>query len=172
MSDEISAPTLPLPETAYETPNGDCRIAFRQTGHVLQVLAPPFGADVSAHLSKLSEGGSCAVRATGPGAWYVVGDALLTPQDVAHWETQLGAQITLIDQTHGRVRLELSGPGAARRLATGTAVDLSLHRFAEGAACETLFGHISIHLTRTDPDRFEVLVGRSLALSLWDELAR
>ena len=170
MSDEALVPAPALPETPHEAPKGDCRIAFQPAGHVLQILAPPFAADPSAHLAELSNGGACTLRPAGPGIWYIVGDSPLTPQDIAQRESRLGAQVQLIDQTHGRVRMELLGPGAARLLVTGTAVDLSLARFPIGSAFETLFGHIGIHLTRTGADRFELLVGRSFAMSLWEEL--
>lgn len=170
MADEAAIPEGPLPGTPYEQPGGDCRIASRSAGHILQILAPPFAPDLPAHLAQLSDGGPHALRPAGPGVWYVVGDTPLTVQDLLERENRLGAQFQLIDQTHGRVRLELSGGGAAPLLVTGTAVDLSLPRFPIGSAVETLFGHIGVHLTRTGADRFELLVGRSFAISLWDEL--
>jgi sarcosine oxidase subunit gamma len=153
-----------LPETPHFTKRGDCRIASRPAGHILQVLARPFDAERAAHL------GEFALRPAGPGSGYLVGETPLTPRDIAQLEARLGPQARLVDQTHGRVRLELSGPGAVRLLATGTAVDLSFQRFPVGAACETLFGHIGVHLTRTGADCFELLVGRSFAENLWQEL--
>jgi sarcosine oxidase, subunit gamma len=170
MSDEAATPASALPDTPYDAPSGHCRIASKPAGHVLQILAPPFAADQSAHLTELSDGSANALRAAGPGIWYVVGDAPLTPQDIARAEIRLGPQVQLIDQSHGRVRMELSGPGAVRLLATGTAVNLSFERFPIGSACETLFGHIGVHLTRTGADRFELLIARSFAMSLWAEL--
>jgi sarcosine oxidase subunit gamma len=166
----LSAPALP--ETPYESLKGDCRIASRPAGHILQILAPTFAAGFAPRLSELTDGGADALRSAGLGDWYVVGDAPLTPQDIAQLEIRLGPQAWLIDQTHGRVRLEISGPGAVSLLATGTAVDLSLKRFQIGVACETLFGHIGIHLTRTGSTSFELLVGRSFAFSLWGDLTR
>ena len=170
MSDETAAPAPASPETAYETPKWDCRIAYRPAGHILQMLMRPFANDISERLPELTDGSAYALRAAGPGVWYIVGDATLTPHEIEQREIRLGRLVTLIDQTHGRVRLELVGPGAGRHLATGTAVDMSPTRFCLGSACETLFGHIGVHITRTGPDHFEVLVGRSFAWSLWEQM--
>lgn len=170
MSDEAALPAPALPEREFVSPQCDCRIVYRPAGHILQVLAPAHAVGAKSRVSELNDGGANALRAAGPETWYIVGDALLTPQDIADREVQFGPQARLVDQTHGRVRLEISGPGAVRILATGTAVDLSLLRFPVGSACETLFGHIGIHLTRTGPDCFELLVGRSYAHSLWEEM--
>jgi sarcosine oxidase, subunit gamma len=172
MSDEAARPAPELPKTPYVTLRGECRIASWAAGRVLQVLARPFAAEIASRLGESTDDGAYALRAVGPGSWYIVSEMPLTPRDVAQLETTLGPQTWLIDQTHGRVRVEISGPGAMRRLTTGTAVDLSSQRFPVGAGCETLFGHIGIHLTRTGDDRFELLVGRSYAVSLWEQLTK
>jgi sarcosine oxidase subunit gamma len=170
MADEAASSAPALPETPHEGPRGDFRIVARPAGHVLQILAPPFADGTASRVGELSDGDAHALRCAGPGTWYLVGDAPLAPEDIAEREARLGPRTRIVDQTHGRFRLEISGPGAARVLATGTAVDLSLARFPIGSACETQFGHIGIHITRTGADRFELLVGRSFATSLWEEL--
>ena len=108
-----------------------------------------------------------ALRAAGPLTWLIVGD---DARNFADAERALTPEGALIDLSHSRLRYEIEGPGARAKLATGTAVDLAPLAFAEGAACETMFNHISVHLTRTGADRFEILVGRSFAESLWREL--
>ena len=79
MSDEALVPAPALPETPHEAPKGDCRIAFQPAGHVLQILAPPFAADPSAHLAELSNGGACSVASRRPGhlvyRWRLAADA-------------------------------------------------------------------------------------------------
>jgi sarcosine oxidase, subunit gamma len=170
MSDDVSTPAPVLPEQGHEAQGGACHIAYCASGHVLQVVAKPFAGDLSMRLAAIADGSPCALRQAGPGIWYIVGDSPLSPDGVAEKEAHLGRDAMLIDQSHGRVRLELSGPGSARLLSTGTAVDLGSSRFERGSACETLFGHIGIHLTRTAAESFEILVGRSFAMSLWHEL--
>lgn len=132
----------------------------RPMGHMLLALGFP-GAAAPAF----------AVRPAGPQTWIVIGDAPLSPGDLAQRESELGGAVALVDLTHGRERLEISGPGAARKLAAGVAVDLASSAFPVGASCQTLCGHIAVHLTRTGPESFELIVGRSLAHDLWRALS-
>jgi len=78
----------------------------------------------------------------------------------------------VVDQSHGRVRIALSGPMATRVLAKGTAADLSLTAFPIHHATTTLIGHIAAHLTRIAEDRFELIVLRGFAESQWEDLDR
>lgn len=136
------------------------RLNALPAGHIW--LAVSFGQPLADRLAAL------APRAAGPLAWLIVGDEARSFVETGRALAPEGA---LIDLSHGRVRYEIEGPGARAKLATGIAVDLAPSAFAEGAACETMFSHISVHLTRTGADRFEILVGRSFAESLWRELA-
>lgn len=106
-----------------------------------------------------------ALRAIGPGQWLIAGPG---EGSLAGAQAALAPTFALSDQTHGRVRVSLSGPRAADLLAKGTAVNLAL--LPEGGAAQTLFGHIGITLARTGPEAFELAVLRGFALSLWDEL--
>ncbi len=81
-----------------------------------------------------------------------------------------GASLALSDQSHGRVRLSLDGRRARSALARGTGVDLYETVFTPGSSAATLFGHIGIHLTCLAPERFELIVLRGFAESLWHEL--
>ena len=167
MSEAIVMSSSPLPDASCLTPRGDARIVWLPAGHILQILGRPFGEGLEARLRALSGAAPHAVRAAGPGVWFLVGEA---PRDIEASESALGAEAGVVDQTHGRVRIGVVGAGAARLLATGTALDLSLSRCPIGFCGETLFGHIGVHLTRTGADSFELLVGRSFAASLWHEL--
>ncbi len=76
----------------------------------------------------------------------------------------------VVDTSHGRVRMALSGATVERVLAKGTAVDLALSAFPVGQSATTLVGHISVQLTRTGEQSFELMVLRGFAGSLWDDL--
>lgn len=130
-------------------------------------LAVSFGLPLEGRLAAFAPQ-PFALRAAGPLTWLIVGD---DPLPFAEAERALAPEGALIDISHGRLRYEIAGPGARAKLATGIAVDLAPSAFVEGEACETMFNHISVHLTRTGADRFEILVGRSFAQSLWRELA-
>jgi len=106
-----------------------------------------------------------ALRPIGPGQWLIAGAGSGT---LAEAQAALAPGFALSDQTHGRVRMALSGPRAGDLLAKGTAVNVAA--LPEGGAAQTLFGHIGITLARTGPEAFELAVLRGFALSLWDEL--
>lgn len=129
-----------------------------------QLLARP-GAAVSTHdiETALGPDNGAAVRPYGPGQWFAVGGT----KNVA---PALAGLAEVVDQTHGRVRIGLSGAHAAEALAKGIAIDLDPAAFPVGAATPTLCGHIGVHLARTGETAFEMIVLRSYALSLWDSL--
>lgn len=104
------------------------------------------------------------LRVAGPGQWFLVSDA---PVDVAALAARF-PDLAICDQGHGRVRIAVEGPEAMAMLAKGTAVDLE--RMAVGASAQTLIGPIGVHLTRTGPRAFELMVLRGFADSLWHDL--
>jgi sarcosine oxidase subunit gamma len=139
-------------------------------GHVIQVIAAPGADDISARLRELGDGSPLAVRPAGPGQWLVVGAAPLAPGAVADMERQLAGAAVLVDQSHGRVVLGISGAAVEAVLAKGTGVDPALAAFPVGRSVQTLIGHLATHLTRVSETTFEIIVMRSFAVSLWDEL--
>ncbi|MUZ71636.1 sarcosine oxidase subunit gamma [Agrobacterium vitis] len=106
------------------------------------------------------------LRNAGPGQWFAVGPASADQAAAA-----FGPDIILVDQSHGRTLIRISGAPVRNVLAKGTALDLHPEQFAVGAATTTLIGHIAVNLCRTAEDQFELLVLRGFAESLWDELA-
>ena len=73
---------------------------------------------------------------------------------------RLKHMVDIVDQSHGRVRIGLSGEKATAVLAKGTAADLALAAFPVGHATTTLIGHIGAHITRTGETAFELMVLR------------
>ncbi|MEM0950150.1 MAG: sarcosine oxidase subunit gamma family protein [Pseudomonadota bacterium] len=94
--------------------------------------------------------------------------ALLDPLRDAVPETD-GA---VSQQGHSRVRLRLSGPGAAALLARGAPVDLDEVVFPVGAFAQTCIHHmwVQVHRTAATPETFDIYVLRSFALSFWQWL--
>ena len=129
-------------------------------GHVWQIFAATLSNEEIAQATSDGE-----VHAAGPGQWFVIGDAPLAPP-LALFD----GRATLIDQSHGRVRIRLEGEAVTAMLAKGVAIDLHDHAFPVGRSVITLSGHVSVHLTRRAPDAFELMVLRSYALSLWKSL--
>lgn len=138
-------------------------------GHLLQVIGTTTRDELAAALSAAGLSGS-SLHSAGYRQWYVAGDQPLASTAIGAFAHALPARTHVSDQSHGRVRIRLSGPRAAQLLAKGTAVDLHPSAFAEGNAAITLFGHISIHLARTGAEDFELTVLRSFAEALYEEL--
>lgn len=136
-------------------------------GHVLHVLAAP---DAVPDADAIAAAGGGALRAYAPGQWFIVGDTKLDAARKAAIAATLAGVADVVDTSHGRVRMALSGGAVERVLAKGTAVDLALSVFPIGKSATTLVGHISVQLTRTGEDAFELMVLRGFAESLWDEL--
>lgn len=79
-----------------------------------------------------------------------------------------GAAMT--DQTDAWACVALDGPGARDVLARLVPLDLRDGVFAQGHATRTLIGHMHAVLMRTGPDRYGIMVFRSMARTLAHEL--
>jgi sarcosine oxidase subunit gamma len=118
-----------------------------------------------------AENGDLAFVWAGPERWLAhrVGEppggmeALLAP---------LAAYAAVVDQSHARVLLSVSGPRVRDALAKGVAIDLDPRAFQPGDTAMTSVAHIAVQLWQTDEAPTYVLtVARSLAGSFWDWLA-
>ncbi|GEO86149.1 MULTISPECIES: sarcosine oxidase subunit gamma family protein [Alphaproteobacteria] len=162
-----SRPALADRKPAFYT---DFRLEPLAEGHVLHVLAKGIAGDLSPDIRAAAGGSDLSVRFVSPGQWFIVGDNVLTREELAALAMALKPVGEIVDQSHGRIRIGLSGNRATILLAKGCGVDFDLSQFPIGHATPTLFGHIGTHITRMAQDRFELLVLRTLAQSLWDEL--
>lgn len=124
-------------------------------------------AAVAAGLAAVNE---LSVRFVGPGEWLVVSQSE-TPDGLQRSLSLLLAEAAYIfDQSDGRVVLRLSGPNVRRILAKGVAIDLHPSAFAIGTSSNVLCGHVGVNLARTGENEFELIVMRSFAESLFDDL--
>ncbi|NDV86524.1 sarcosine oxidase subunit gamma [Aurantimonas aggregata] len=154
------------------TPETPLRLVALPEGRVIHALATVRGLDLTDRLAVIAGDAPFAVRAYAPGQWFLVEDTPLAPGDLARLAEQVTGQLALSDQSHGRVRLSIEGPAARHLLAKGTGVNLGESAFPVGHSAPTLYGHVGIHLTRTAPERYELLVLRSFAVDLWEQLAK
>lgn len=139
-------------------------------GHVIHVLGKPGGPDLAPLLSRMTGGKPHAVRTASPAQWFIVGDGPLSATDIARVIDTLPPGVAGIDQSHGRVRIRIEGSMVEQALAKGTAVDLAVSAFPVGHSATTLIGHLPAHVTRVAEDAFELIVLRTFAESLWDDL--
>ncbi len=122
---------------------------------------------VAAVLATMSEP---SLRCVGPGEWLVVSQSE-TPEGLQRSLALVLAETAyVLDQSDGRIVLRLSGPNVRRILAKGVAIDLHPSVFGLGAASNLLCGHVNVNLARTGENEFELIVMRSLAESLFDDL--
>lgn len=108
------------------------------------------------------------VRDCAPGEWLVVS----TASGAAVVENLLGeiAGGSAVDQSDGRVLLQISGPNVCKILAKCVAVDLHADAFAIGASANMLCCHVAANLARTSAETFEIIVPRSFAGSVFEEM--
>jgi sarcosine oxidase subunit gamma len=100
----------------------------------------------------------------GPDQYYVKG------AEAAALKKKLGDAASVIDQSHGRVTLSVSGPKARALLAKGTPVDLHPDEFSIGRSAVTQMAHVGVHLVRTGKDEYELSVFRGFSESFWEWL--
>jgi len=74
----------------------------------------------------------------------------------------------LVDLTHGRTGLRISGAPAERLLQKGVSFDLGKSAFPAMSVASTAIHHIGVTLIRADGDTFDVFAMSSFAESLWD----
>lgn len=120
--------------------------------------------------NRFSAAAGRSLRCVAPGVWLVIGpsEGLLA---VASLRAQLGAYATVVDLSHARCALQLRGEAASRTLAKFCGLDLVLSAFPTGSATNTRFGHIGMHLARTDDlPTFELLVFRGYAEFVFEAL--
>lgn len=147
----------------------DIQLAALPEGHLLHVMGATTTEGLKAHLSTAGVKDS-AVRPAGYRQWFIAGNDALPNALVQDLSNALAGSAFVSDQSHGRVRIGISGLRAAELLSKGTAVDLHLAAFPKGRTAMTLFGHISVQVTRTGTGDFELTVLRSFAESLYEEL--
>ena len=109
--------------------------------------------------------------AIGPGIWQVVGAPDHVPAATA-LRAALSGVATVVDLSHARTALRLSGPIAARALAQHCPLDLDPAAFAPGSVTSTRFDHLGITLARIGPADpvFELLVFRGYAEFVFEAL--
>lgn len=142
------------------------RLTVRADGTLLLLLSRPGSVDDDWIRQQLDATAPRDLRPFSPGQWLLVSSDLLDHAAIA--ET-LRERVDIVDQSHGRVRLELAGPNVEQMLAHATGLDLHA---GLAASTMTLLGHIGVHITRMASDLFELIVMRSFAESLVDEITR
>lgn len=143
-------------------------LAVHRTTAIAMVLAAPGHTAEAAGV--LVANGGFEARFSGPGEWLVLSEVHAPETLAVELAVRLGSFAFVVDQSHGRIALTLSGPDAARILANGVAVDLHPEAFPVGRGANVLCNHLSVHLARTGDESFDLVVMRSFAEALVADL--
>jgi methylglutamate dehydrogenase subunit D len=114
------------------------------------------------------EAGDTAFVWCGPEQWLACRHAAPTEGMEVMLARPFGGLAAIVDQSHGRTLLRITGARAREALAKGVAIDLHPRAFMSGYAALTTVVHIGVQLWQID-DRptYEFAVPRGFAPSFW-----
>lgn len=115
--------------------------------------------------------GAVAFAWAGPGQWLALGERMSGPAFEQQLRAAVGDAASIVDQSHGRTLIRLTGPRARDTLAKGVAIDLHPSAFGPGSTASTVIAYIGIHFWQFDAaPTYELSVAGSFALDLLDWL--
>jgi heterotetrameric sarcosine oxidase gamma subunit len=119
-------------------------------------------------LPRCVEGRDMAFIWSGPDQWLAYRHPAPGGGMEAHLAGPFAGFASIVDQSHGRTLLRVTGPRVRDALAKGIAIDLHPREFKTGHAAITAVAHIGVHFWQTD-DRpiYDFAVPRGFALSFW-----
>lgn len=147
---------------------GSNHLSIPRTRALWSVLAHGGYEAAAAVGAALSAIAGASVRICGPQEWLVVTDAAQAADVDAVLTSIPGASV--VEQSAGRTVLVLSGPDIRGLLAKGTAVDLHPQVFAVGQSTNAQVFHASGNLARVADETYELVVMRSFALFVFEEI--
>jgi sarcosine oxidase subunit gamma len=152
--------------TGFETKANPHHLSVPRRPAIITVLARA-GAeeDVQLALGLIEE---ASLRTCGPAEWLVVSHTLASDSLLRQIRALPGA--CAFDHSDGRVLMKIGGPHVRRILAKCVAVDLHPDAFAIDACANMLVAHVAGNLARTGADTFEIIVPRSYAGTVFEEL--
>jgi heterotetrameric sarcosine oxidase gamma subunit len=107
-------------------------------------------------------------RVCGPAEWLAVSPDM-TPETLQRRLKSISGA-SVLDDSDGRVLMRLEGPHARKILAKCVAVDLDPAVFMPDMSAPMLIARVPGNLARTDDDVFEIIVSRSYAGTVFEEI--
>lgn len=101
--------------------------------------------------------------------------ALLRTEPLKFWaygaavETSSAEESVVLDISHSRTQIRISGPQATTVLNSYLPIDLRENSFPQNSVASTAFHHVGVTLWRS-PAGYELFLPRGFALSLWELL--
>lgn len=108
---------------------------------------------------------------TGPDQWLAMTD-LNPPQGMeALLGHVIGEHAAIVDQSHARMIMRLSGPRVRDALAKGVSIDLHPRAFKPGDTASTLLAHVGVQIWQVDATpTYDITAYRGYAGSVWNWL--
>ena len=158
--------------------------ADRKIGIVLQEVPDLTLCQVAAWPDNLATVGAKTAEAMGveaapgPGQAAANGNrVLLRVEPLKFWVTGIAVQQllptegTVLDLSHSRTHVRVTGPQAQNLLNRYLPLDLRSRSFSTGSVASTVFHHVGVTLWRSEAG-FELFLPRGFALSLWELLRK
>lgn len=124
----------------------------------------PYAGQQKAVAAKLDDGLAKVNRRKGAVTWFGHGTWMVAG-DVA-----LDGLAAVTDQSDAWAVVQIAGTGVEDVLARLVPVDLRRGVFRKNHVAKTMLGHLSVTITRTGSDAFEIMVMRSMAQTLVHDL--
>jgi sarcosine oxidase subunit gamma len=107
----------------------------------------------------------------GPSIWLLVMEPGTALPSTLTAGGAIGSAFTVaLDASHAYTRIAIAGPKASELLAKGCAIDLHPRRFLPGGCAVAALAGMRCTIWRVAHEAFEILIGRSYAVSLWEWL--
>lgn len=116
-------------------------------------------------------GDGLTLAGAGPGQW--LAEMSVVPlEGIEHaLRSSFGDHATIVDQSHARIVLRLTGPRVRDVLAAGVPLDLHPRAFVPGDIAQTIVAHIGVQIWQLSAEPiYELAVPRSLTGSFWSWL--
>jgi sarcosine oxidase subunit gamma len=169
------SPLLPINRDAIVNCEG-LRLEKRHALTVIQILAFANKHEVAAKVVTKALGVECPTQPgicnskdgiqvtwNGPNNWIVICDE--DESLIAKLQKTVGKKAAVVDQSHGRCGLRLSGVHARAVMAKNCALDFHPEFFKAGSSALTSVAHMNALIIQVDDDSYELFVARSLARS-------
>ncbi len=127
-------------------------------GKTLGIDLPPTGQSIS------HEG--AALRWAGQNSWYIENAA-----NFPALKSKLKEVASVVNQSDSFTVLEISGLAVEDLLQKGCGIDFNILSFPVGNTATSLMAHTHVHITRLEPNSFQLLIPASYAVSYWHWLA-
>lgn len=139
---------------------------------VAAAMARDFGLALPA-AGAIATGADKAALWLQPESWLITAPAALAGSLPAALATAVKGIAAVVDQSHGRCVLDISGEAARAVLARLCRLDLDARAFAPDRCAATLVGHVPclVHRTGTATPGFSLIVASTFAEWLLDQIA-